>query len=68
MRAKFFAHDKEYEITEIHFVLDKIKTKELKWRVGYVVAVRTWRTLILRYNTNIRKMQLINCQVIKLNP
>ncbi len=40
MRAKFFAHDKEYEITETgYFVLDKIKTKELKsGEVGYVVA------------------------------
>ena len=40
MKAKFFAHDKEYEITETgYFVLDKIKTKQLKsGEVGYVVA------------------------------
>ena len=40
MRAKFFAHDKEYEITETgYFVLDKIKTKELRCgEVGYIVA------------------------------
>ena len=40
MKAKFFAHDKEYEITETgYFVLDKIKTKELcSGEVGYVVA------------------------------
>ena len=40
MTAKFFAHDKEYEITETgHFVLDKIKTNELRaGDVGYVVA------------------------------
>ena len=40
MRAKFFAHDKEYEITETgYFVLKKIKTKELRsGEVGYVVA------------------------------
>tara|TARA_B100001248_G_scaffold219194_1_gene174747 strand:- start:2716 stop:4518 length:1803 start_codon:yes stop_codon:yes gene_type:complete len=40
MKAKFFAHDKEYEITETgYFVLDKIKTKQLKsGEVGYIVA------------------------------
>ena len=40
MKAKFFAHEKEYEITETgYFVLDKIKTKELQsGDVGYVVA------------------------------
>ena len=40
MKAKFFAHEKEYEITETgYFVLDKIKTKELQsGEVGYVVA------------------------------
>jgi len=40
MTSKFFAHDKEYEITETgHFVLDKIKTNELRaGDVGYVVA------------------------------
>ena len=38
--AKFFAHDREYEITETgHFVLDKVKTPELRsGDVGYVVA------------------------------
>ena len=38
--AKFFAHDREYEITETgHFVLDKVKTSELRsGDVGYVVA------------------------------
>ena len=40
MRAKFFAHDKEYEITETgYFILDKIKTHELRsGEVGYIVA------------------------------
>ena len=40
MRAKFFTHDKEYEITETgYFVLDKIKTKELhSGEVGYIIA------------------------------
>ena len=40
MTAKFFAHGKEYEITETgYFILDKIKTAELKsGDVGYVVA------------------------------
>ena len=40
MKAKFFTHEKEYEITETgYFVLDKIKTKELRsGEVGYVVA------------------------------
>ena len=40
MKAKFFAHDKEYEITETgYFVLNKIKTKQLKsGEVGYIVA------------------------------
>ncbi len=40
MTAKFFAHDREYEITETgHFVLDKIKTSELRsGDVGYIVA------------------------------
>ncbi len=40
MTAKFFAHEKEYEITETgHFVLEKVKTKELKsGDVGYIVA------------------------------
>ena len=40
MKARFFAHDKEYEITETgYFILDKIKTKELhSGEVGYVVA------------------------------
>ena len=40
MTAKFFSHEKEYEITETgHFVLDKVKTPELKsGEVGYVVA------------------------------
>ena len=40
MIAKFFAHDKEYEITETgHFVLDKVKTSELNsGDVGYIVA------------------------------
>jgi len=38
--ARFFAHDREYEITETgHFVLDKVKTSELRsGDVGYVVA------------------------------
>ena len=38
--AKFFAHDREYEITETgHFILDKVKTSELRsGDVGYVVA------------------------------
>ncbi|MBA66157.1 MAG: elongation factor 4 [Candidatus Marinimicrobia bacterium] len=40
MRMKFFAHNKEYEITETgYFVLDKVKTKELhSGDVGYIVA------------------------------
>ena len=40
MTARFFAHDREYEITETgHFVLDKIKTSELRsGDVGYIVA------------------------------
>jgi len=40
MIAKFFAHEKEYEITETgHFVLDKVKTSELQsGDVGYIVA------------------------------
>ena len=40
MTAQFFAHDREYEITETgHFVLEKVKTKELRaGDVGYVVA------------------------------
>jgi small GTP-binding protein domain len=52
MIASFFSHDKEYEITETgYFILDKIKTAELKsGDVGYVVAsirdmshIETWR-------------------------
>ncbi|MEL1226506.1 MAG: translation elongation factor 4 [Candidatus Neomarinimicrobiota bacterium] len=37
---KFFAHQKEYEVTETgHFVLDKVKTNELRsGDVGYVVG------------------------------
>ena len=37
---KFFAHQKEYEVTETgHFVLDKVKTAELRsGDVGYVVG------------------------------
>ena len=40
MIAKFFTHGKEYEITETgHFVLEKVKTEELRsGDVGYVVA------------------------------
>ena len=40
MTARFFAHNREYEITETgHFVLDKIKTSELRsGDVGYIVA------------------------------
>ena len=40
MTANFFAHGKEYEITETgYFILDKIKNAELKsGDVGYVVA------------------------------
>ena len=40
MTIKFFSHDREYDITETgHFVLEKVKTKELKsGEVGYVVA------------------------------
>ena len=40
MTVQFFAHDREYEITETgHFVLEKVKTKELRaGDVGYVVA------------------------------
>ena len=40
MKAKFFAHDREYEINETgHFVLDKVKTPELiSGDVGYIVA------------------------------
>ncbi len=40
MTAKFFSHGKEYEITEIgHFVLDKVKTNELRsGDVGYLVG------------------------------
>ena len=45
MKAKFFAHDKEYEITETgYFVLDKIKTKQLKVEklVMLLQALETW--------------------------
>ena len=40
MTAQFFAHDREYEVTETgHFVLDKIKTNELRsGDVGYLVC------------------------------
>ena len=40
MNARFFSHDKEYEITELgHFVMQKVKSKELKsGDVGYIVA------------------------------
>ena len=40
MTAKFFAHDKEYEITETgHFILDKVKTNSLEsGDVGYINA------------------------------
>ena len=40
MTAQFFAHDREYEITETgHFILDKVKTSELRsGDVGYIVA------------------------------
>ena len=40
MTAQFFAHDREYEVTETgHFVLDKIKTNELRsGDVGYIVC------------------------------
>jgi len=40
MTAQFFAHGREYEITETgHFVLDKVKTAELRsGDVGYIVA------------------------------
>ena len=40
MVAKFFAHKREYEITEVgYFVLDKIKTNELRsGDVGYLVG------------------------------
>jgi GTP-binding protein LepA len=40
MTIKFFSHDREYDITETgHFVLEKVKTKELKsGEVGYIVA------------------------------
>ncbi|MDP6170294.1 MAG: translation elongation factor 4, partial [Candidatus Marinimicrobia bacterium] len=38
--VRFFAHDREYEVTETgHFVLDKVKTSELRsGDVGYLVA------------------------------
>ena len=38
--VRFFAHDREYEVTETgHFVLDKVKTSELRsGDVGYIVA------------------------------
>ena len=40
MTIQFFSHGKEYDITETgHFILEKVKTKELKsGEVGYVVA------------------------------
>ncbi|MBT5748011.1 MAG: GTP-binding protein, partial [Candidatus Marinimicrobia bacterium] len=40
MTAQFFSHGREYEITETgHFILDKVKTNELRsGEVGYVVA------------------------------
>ena len=40
MIARFFAHDQEYEITELgHFIMKKIKTNELRsGDVGYMVA------------------------------
>ena len=40
MNARFFSHDKEYEITELgHFVMQKVKSAELKsGDVGYIVA------------------------------
>jgi len=39
-RAKFFAHDREYDISEVgHFVMNRVKAKELRsGDVGYVVA------------------------------
>ena len=39
-KIKFFAHDREYDVTETgHFVLDKVKASELQsGDVGYVVA------------------------------
>ena len=39
-RAKFFAHNTEYDITEVgHFVLNQVKAKELRsGDVGYVLA------------------------------
>ncbi len=40
LRARFFAHDNEYDITEVgHFVLKQIKTNELRsGDVGYILA------------------------------
>ena len=40
MTLNFFSHDREYDIIETgHFILDKVKTNELKsGEVGYVVA------------------------------
>ena len=40
MTIQFFSHGREYDITETgHFVLEKVKTKELKsGEVGYIVA------------------------------
>ncbi len=40
MTAKFFAHNIEYEITEVgYFILDKVKTSELSsGDVGYIIA------------------------------
>tara|TARA_B100001123_G_scaffold442379_1_gene585796 strand:+ start:1883 stop:3685 length:1803 start_codon:yes stop_codon:yes gene_type:complete len=40
MIARFFSHDREYEITELgHFIMDKVKTDELRsGDVGYIVA------------------------------
>ena len=40
MIARFFAHDQEYEITELgHFILKKVKTDKLRsGDVGYIVA------------------------------
>ncbi|MEC8899723.1 MAG: translation elongation factor 4 [Candidatus Neomarinimicrobiota bacterium] len=40
MTVHFFAHDREYEITELgHFIMKKVKTNELRsGDVGYIVA------------------------------
>ena len=65
MTAKFFAHDKEYEITETgHFILDKVKTNSLEsGDVGYINAsirdmghIQPGDTITVKYNQAIKPL------------